>query len=290
LNENWKKEVKMLFKKRKKIEGEKKDIPEGLFLKCEKCGELFYKNQLEKNLWVCPKCSFHFRVGVDFYKKILFDDGDFIEQFATDLESQDPLNFPGYKEKLERAKAKTGLKEAAISGLARINGKEVVFFLTDFRFLGGSMGSVYGEIFYRAAQEAIKRNIPFISLTSSGGGARMHEGIFSLMQMVKTTVAVVEMEEKGIPFISVLADPTMGGVMASFASLGDIIIAEPGALLGFAGPRVIQQTIKQDLPPGFQRSEFLLEKGFVDMVVPRKELKSVLSKLLNILGGENGRS
>ncbi|HHF53555.1 MAG TPA: acetyl-CoA carboxylase carboxyltransferase subunit beta [candidate division WOR-3 bacterium] len=280
----------MLFKKRKKIEGEKKDIPEGLFLKCEKCGELFYKNQLEKNLWVCPKCSFHFRVGVDFYKKILFDDGDFIEQFATDLESQDPLNFPGYKEKLERAKAKTGLKEAAISGLARINGKEVVFFLTDFRFLGGSMGSVYGEIFYRAAQEAIKRNIPFISLTSSGGGARMHEGIFSLMQMVKTTVAVVEMEEKGIPFISVLADPTMGGVMASFASLGDIIIAEPGALLGFAGPRVIQQTIKQDLPPGFQRSEFLLEKGFVDMVVPRKELKSVLSKLLNILGGENGRS
>jgi len=280
----------MLFKKRKKIEGEKKDIPEGLFLKCEKCGELFYKNQLEKNLWVCPKCSFHFRVGVDFYKKILFDDGDFIEQFATDLESQDPLNFPGYKEKLERAKAKTGLKEAAISGLARINGKEVVFFLTDFRFLGGSMGSVYGEIFYRAAQEAIKRNVPFISLTSSGGGARMHEGIFSLMQMVKTTVAVVEMEEKGIPFISVLADPTMGGVMASFASLGDIIIAEPGALLGFAGPRVIQQTIKQDLPPGFQRSEFLLEKGFVDMVVPRKELKSVLSKLLNILGGENGRS
>ena len=152
------------------------------------------------------------------------------------------------------------------------------------------MGSVYGEIFYRAAQEAIKRNIPFISLTSSGGGARMHEGIFSLMQMVKTTVAVVEMEEKGIPFISVLADPTMGGVMASFASLGDIIIAEPGALLGFAGPRVIQQTIKQDLPPGFQRSEFLLEKGFVDMVVPRKELKSVLSKLLDILGGENGRS
>ena len=280
----------MLFKKRKKIEGEKKDIPEGLFLKCEKCGELFYKNQLEKNLWVCPKCSFHFRVGVDFYKKILFDDGDFIEQFATDLESQDPLNFPGYKEKLERAKAKTGLKEAAISGLARINGKEVVFFLTDFRFLGGSMGSVYGEIFYRAAQEAIKRNIPFISLTSSGGGARMHEGIFSLMQMVKTTVAVVEMEEKGIPFISVLADPTMGGVMASFASLGDIIIAEPGALLGFAGPRVIQQTIKQDLPTGFQRSEFLLEKGFVDMVVPRKELKSVLSKLLDILGGENGRS
>ena len=152
------------------------------------------------------------------------------------------------------------------------------------------MGSVYGEIFYRAAQEAIKRNIPFISLTSSGGGARMHEGIFSLMQMVKTTVAVVEMEEKGIPFISVLADPTMGGVIASFASLGDIIIAEPGALLGFAGPRVIQQTIKQDLPPGFQRSEFLLEKGFVDMVVPRKELKSVLSKLLDILGGENGRS
>jgi len=227
---------------------------------------------------------------VDFYKKILFDDGDFIEHFARDLESGDPLDFPGYKEKLERAKAKTGLKEAALSGLARINGKEVVFFLTDFRFLGGSMGSVYGEIFYRAAQEAIKRNIPFISLTSSGGGARMHEGIFSLMQMVKTTVAVVEMEEKGIPFISVLADPTMGGVMASFASLGDIIIAEPGALLGFAGPRVIQQTIKQDLPPGFQRSEFLLEKGFVDMVVPRKELKSVLSKLLDILGGENGRS
>uniref|UniRef100_A0A7V3ZWC2 Acetyl-coenzyme A carboxylase carboxyl transferase subunit beta n=1 Tax=candidate division WOR-3 bacterium TaxID=2052148 RepID=A0A7V3ZWC2_UNCW3 len=278
----------MLFKKKKELEPAKKEVPEGLFVKCEKCGEMLYKTVLEKNFLVCPKCGYHFRANVEIYKKLLLDDGEFEELIASHLESDDPLNFPDYKNKLEQAKKNTGLKEAAIAGIGKINGKKAVFFLTDFRFLGGSMGSVYGEIFYRACETAKERKIPLISVTSSGGGARMHEGIFSLMQMVKTTLGVEMLNEARIPFISVVCDPTMGGVMASFASLGDLNIAEPGALLGFAGPRVIEQTIKQTLPPGFQRSEFLLEKGFLDMVVPRKELKETLSKILSYLGVKNG--
>ncbi len=275
----------MLFKKKKELEPSKKEIPEGLFVKCDKCGEMLYKTVLEKNFLVCPKCGFHFRANVEIYKKLLLDDGEFTERIAQHLESGDPLNFPEYKKKLKAAQESTGLKEAAVAGVGKLDGREVVLFITDFRFLGGSMGSVYGEIFYRACEVAKERGVPLISVTSSGGGARMHEGIFSLMQMVKTTIGVELLNEAKIPFISVVCDPTMGGVMASFASLGDLIIAEPGALLGFAGPRVIEQTIKQTLPPGFQRSEFLLQKGFLDMVVSRKELKETLSKILFYLWG-----
>lgn len=275
----------MLFKKKKELEPSKKEIPEGLFVKCDKCGEMLYKTVLEKNFLVCPKCGFHFRANVEIYKRLLLDEGDFTERIAEHLESGDPLNFPEYKKKYKAAQESTGLKEAAVAGVGKLDGKDVVLFITDFRFLGGSMGSVYGEIFYRACEVAKERRLPLISVTSSGGGARMHEGIFSLMQMVKTTIGVELLNEAKIPFISVVCDPTMGGVMASFASLGDLIIAEPGALLGFAGPRVIEQTIKQTLPPGFQRSEFLLQKGFLDMVVSRKELKETLSKILFYLWG-----
>ncbi|MEO0199429.1 MAG: acetyl-CoA carboxylase, carboxyltransferase subunit beta [candidate division WOR-3 bacterium] len=274
----------MLFKKKKELEPSKREVPEGLFVKCESCGEMIYKSILEKNFLVCPKCGFHFRANVNVYKSLLLDIGEFEETIAEHLESLDPLEFPSYKEKLRQAQGATGLKDAAVAGIGTIGGKKAVFFITDFRFLGGSMGSVYGEIFYRACEKAREKKIPLISVTSSGGGARMHEGIFSLMQMVKTTIGVELLNEAKIPFISVVCDPTMGGVMASFASLGDLNIAEPGALLGFAGPRVIEQTIKQTLPPGFQRSEFLLQKGFLDMVVPRKELKSTLIKILDYLG------
>ncbi len=275
----------MLFKKKKELEPSKKEIPEGLFVKCDKCGEMLYKTVLEKNFLVCPKCGFHFRANVEIYKRLLLDEGDFTERIAEHLESGDPLNFPEYKKKYKAAQESTGLKEAAVAGVGKLDGKDVVLFITDFRFLGGSMGSVYGEIFYRACEVSKERRLPFISVTSSGGGARMHEGIVSLMQMVKTTIGVELLNAAKIPFISVVCDPTMGGVMASFASLGDLIIAEPGALLGFAGPRVIEQTIKQTLPPGFQRSEFLLQKGFLDMVVSRKELKETLSKILFYLWG-----
>jgi acetyl-CoA carboxylase carboxyl transferase subunit beta len=278
----------MLFKKKKELEPAKREIPEGLFVKCESCGEMLYKTVLEKNFLVCPKCNYHFRANVEIYKKLLLDSGDFKEAIASHLESDDPLEFPEYRAKLKQAKESTGLKEAAIAGVGTMGGFEIVLFLTDFRFLGGSMGSVYGEIFYRACETARDRKLPLISVTSSGGGARMHEGIFSLMQMVKTTIGVEILNENKIPFISVVCDPTMGGVMASFASLGDINIAEPGALLGFAGPRVIEQTIKQTLPPGFQRSEFLMQKGFLDMVVSRKEMKGTLIKLLSYLGAKNG--
>jgi len=280
----------MLFKKKKELEPPKREIPEGLFVKCTNCGEMLYKAVLEKNFLVCPKCNYHFRANVEVYKALLLDDGGSSETIASQLESDDPLDFPEYKAKLKQAQASTGLREAAIAGVGTIGGLEVVLFLTDFRFLGGSMGSVYGEIFFRACETARDRNLPLISVTSSGGGARMHEGIFSLMQMVKTTMGVEILNERGLPFISVVCDPTMGGVMASFASLGDLNIAEPGALLGFAGPRVIEQTIKQTLPPGFQRSEFLMQKGFLDMVVPRREMKDTLIKLLDYLGVKHGRS
>ncbi len=284
----------LLFRKRKSLglESERKQLPDGLWYKCDKCGEILYRAQLERNLWVCPKCGYHFRIGALKYKEIMLDDGDFEEEIAANLESLDPLDFPDYKAKIERSQRKTGLKEAAIAGVGRIGGKRVVMFITDFGFMGGSMGSVVGEKFYRAAQKAIELGIPLVAITASGGGARMHEGIISLMQMVKTSLAALELEEAGIPYIVVLTHPTMGGVMASFASLGDVLIAEPEALLGFAGPRVIRDTIRQELPKGFQRSEFLLEHGMVDMVVPRTELKQNIVKILDILEGnkENGQS
>jgi acetyl-CoA carboxylase carboxyl transferase subunit beta len=278
----------MLFRRKKPLDGKRKELPEGLWEKCGNCGEIIYRAQLEKNLWVCPRCNFHWRIGAREYVKILLDDG-FEEEIAPDLESLDPLNFPEYREKIKQSSKRTGLKDAALAGVGNLKGRRVVLFLTDFHFMGGSMGSVVGEKFVRSVKRAIELKVPFIALTASGGGARMHEGVISLMQMAKTTVSVLELEEAGIPYINILTDPTMGGVMASFASLGDILIAEPNALLGFAGPRVIRDTIKEELPKGFQRSEFLLEHGLIDRIVPRKELKNTVSKVLDILWFRDGK-
>ncbi len=261
----------------------KKDTPEKLWIKCDRCKELLYRRQLERNLWVCMNCGYHFRIDSDRYISFLLDGGSFLEEYLEDLQTTDFLNFPNYRDKIKEINRKTGLKESARVGLASIEGMKFIFFITDFRFLAGSMGAVMGEKFYHGAMKAIEMNVPYVSLTASGGGARMHEGIISLMQMAKTTVAVIELERNNVPFISILTDPTMGGVMASFAALGDVLVAEPGALIGFAGPRVIEQTIRQKLPEGFQRSEFLLEKGQLDMIVDRRELRETIAKLLRFL-------
>jgi acetyl-CoA carboxylase carboxyl transferase subunit beta len=276
----------MLFgKKDKKIPQitEKRETPDNLWIKCDNCSEILYKKHLERNFWICSNCNYHFRITSEQYMNYLLDGGTFIEEYLTDLETIDFLNFPGYKEKIKELKEKTKLNESARVGYAKIDNFDVIFFITDFRFLAGSMGAVLGEKFFYGALKSIEKKIPYIALTSSGGGARMHEGIVSLMQMAKTTLAVLELKKHSILYINILTDPTMGGVMASFAALGDILIAEPGALLGFAGPRVIEQTIKQKLPEGFQRSEFLLKKGQLDLVVNRSELKQTISKILRIL-------
>ncbi|MEN2985900.1 MAG: acetyl-CoA carboxylase, carboxyltransferase subunit beta [Thermodesulfovibrionaceae bacterium] len=268
--------------KEPKIE-KKVKIPEGLWVKCENCKEIIYRKELESNLKVCPKCNYHFRISAKERIALITDGGSFSE-LDLDLKSPDPLGFKdtiSYKERLEENEKKTGLKEAAIYGEAKINGREVVIAVLDFAFMGGSMGSVVGEKVTRAIEKAIEKKVPLI-IVSSSGGARMQEGMFSLMQMVKTSQAIGKLKEEKILYISVLADPTFGGVTASFAMLGDIIVAEPRSLIGFAGPRVIQETIKQQLPEGFQRAEFLLEHGMVDLVVERKELKNTISKLINL--------
>ncbi len=262
---------------------QRRETPDNLWIKCENCSEILYKKHLDKNFWICPNCNYHFRISSELYMNYLLDGGSFIEEYLYDLETKDFLNFPGYMSKVKELKEKLKLNESSRVGYAKIDGFDVIFFITDFRFLAGSMGAVLGEKFFYGAQKAIEKKIPYIALTSSGGGARMHEGIISLMQMAKTTLAVIELRKHSILYLNILTDPTMGGVMASFAALGDILIAEPGALLGFAGPRVIEQTIKQKLPEGFQRSEFLLEKGQLDLVVPRNLLKQTISKILRIL-------
>jgi len=271
--------------KRKEPKIEKKvKIPEGLWVKCENCKEIIYRKELENNLKVCPKCQYHFRISAKERISLITDNGSFTELDA-ELKSPDPLEFKDtipYKERLLENEKKTGLKEAAIYGDARINGREVVIAVLDFSFMGGSMGTVVGEKVTRAAERAIERKVPLI-IVSSSGGARMQEGMFSLMQMAKTSQAIGRLKEEGLLYISVLADPTFGGVTASFAMLGDVIIAEPRSLIGFAGPRVIQETIKQQLPEGFQRAEFLLEHGMVDIVVERKELKNTISRIIDIL-------
>lgn len=268
--------------KEPKIE-KKVKIPEGLWVKCENCKEIIYRKELESNLKVCPKCNYHFRISAKERINLITDAASFIE-LDSELRSPDPLGFKdtvSYKERLEENEKKTGLSEAAIYGDAKINGREVVIAVLDFSFMGGSMGTVVGEKITRAVERAIERRVPLI-IVSSSGGARMQEGMFSLMQMAKTSQAIGRLKEEKILYISVLADPTFGGVTASFAMLGDVIIAEPRSLIGFAGPRVIQETIKQQLPDGFQRAEFLLEHGMVDIVVERKELKNTISKLINL--------
>lgn len=272
----------MWFKKKVEAKPEEKlKLPRGLWVKCDTCGEILYRKELEKNLWICPKCNFHFRINCRNYISLLLDNAAFDEQ-DTNLEALDPLGFQDYKKKLKIDQEKTGLKEGVVYGFAAIGGVPVVFAAMDFRFRGGSMGSVIGEKIARAIRVAREKKIPLIILSASGG-ARMQEGIFSLMQMAKTSAELALLAQEKIPYISILTNPTLAGVMASYGSLGDIIIAEPGAELGFTGSRVIQQTIGEKLPEGFQRSEFLLEHGMVDLVVSRKDLRNTLIKILGII-------
>lgn len=253
-------------------------VPEGLWIKCPKCGEMLYKEDVVSNHYVCYKCSSYFRVKAKNRIRMIADRHTF-QEWDSELPVSNPLNFPDYEEKLAGLKEKTRLSEAVVTGQAKIDGKDVALGICDTRFLMGSMGHVVGEKITRAFERATKLRLPIILFTCSGG-ARMQEGIVSLMQMAKTSAAVKRHSEAGLLYITVLTDPTTGGVTASFAMLGDIILAEPGALIGFAGPRVIEQTIGQKLPEGFQRAEFLVEKGFVDRIVERPELKNTLSSLL----------
>ncbi len=261
---------------------EKKDIPDGLWSKCPECGEIFYNKQLEASLWVCPNCTYHFRIKSQKYIDIILDDG-ILNEVDTELISLDPLGFKDskkYPDRIRVAQEKSGFKDAVRSGTGKIDEQEVAFAIMDFSFIGGSMGSVVGEKIARTIETAIDKNIPLI-IVSCSGGARMQEGILSLMQMAKTSALLSVLARQKTPYISVLTNPTTAGVMASYASLGDVIIAEPKALLGFAGPRVIQQTIGQDLPEGFQSSEFFLEKGFLDKIVQRGDLRQTMIHLIH---------
>lgn len=259
-------------------------VPEGLWVKCSQCGEILQSKFLKDNLQVCPECHHHFRVGA--WERIaqLTQDHAF-EEIAAGLRSRDPLKFTDqkpYTERLKAAYANTGQLDAIVTGRGVVAGVPVMLGAFEFRFMGGSMGAVVGEKIARLFEAALDAKLPVV-IVSSSGGARMQEGIVSLMQLAKTVALAGEMKKRGLPFISVLTDPTTGGVAASFALVGDLIIAEPNALIGFAGPRVISQTIRAALPPGFQRSEFLLKHGFLDMIVPRKELPQTIAKLLILL-------
>ena len=262
----------------------KKDLPDGFWEKCPPCGEIIHKKQLEANLWTCAKCDHHFRIGSNEYVSIILDKNSFKENDKK-MRSSDPLDFQDTKKYSDRIKdsiKKTGLNDAVRTGFGKINGREVSFACMDFNFIGGSMGSVVGEKIARAILRAYKYKLPMIIISQSGG-ARMMESALSLMQMAKTSAHLARLAEIKVPYISVLTNPTTGGVTASYAMLGDIIIAEPKALIGFAGPRVIRQTIGKDLPEGFQTSEFLLENGFVDFITHRKELKGKISTVLELL-------
>ena len=269
-------------RKRSRLRWKKKDMPGGLWIKCDVCSQTVYRKDLEDNDMVCPMCSFHFTVTGSERVKMVADPDTYEERFA-DLTAMDRLGFENdgsYKDKIERTTKKTGHSEALLCGLAEVLGRPVVLCALDFNFLGGSMGEVVGEKFALACELAASVNRPLIVFTSSGG-ARMHEGVLSLMQMAKTCSALAELTDGGGFSICVMANPTTGGVTASFAMVTDLVLAEPGALIGFAGPRVIATTIKQELPPGFQRSEFLLERGHVDAIVPRTELRETLAKLID---------
>lgn len=257
-------------------------VSEGLWLKCNHCREIIYRKEVDRNNKVCPKCDYHFPILVQERIALLLDLGSF-KEWETDLAPQDPLVFTdsrSYTDRLAAQQEKTGRKDAMVIGEGAINGCRIVLSVFDFGFMGGSMGSVVGEKICRAADRALAARLPLVLVTTSGG-ARMQEGILSLMQMAKTSAAVARLSEAKVPFIAILADPTFGGVTASVAMLGDVIISEPKALIGFAGPRVIEQTIKQQLPEGFQRAEFLLEHGMIDAIVERKHLKETLSTLLS---------
>jgi acetyl-CoA carboxylase carboxyl transferase subunit beta len=260
-------------------------IPKGMWEKCPACSHLIFKKELEANLYVCPKCQHHFRINSTQRIEWLCDKGTF-KEFNRNLTASDPLSFASigesYKDKVKAAMSKSGLNEAVVTGIGKINKITTVLAVMDFRFFGGSMASVVGEKITRAAEKALLLKKPLI-IVSTSGGARMQEGVLSLMQMAKTSAALELLHQNRIPYISLLTDPTTGGVTASFAMLGDLNIAEPNALIGFAGPRVIEQTIKQKLPKGFQRSEFLLEHGFIDAIIHRKELKDNIARLLKYM-------
>lgn len=266
----------------------KKPIPDGVWAKCDDCGKIIYQKELERNLLVCPNCDHHYQLTVD--QRIgLVADADSFSEIAAELIPGNPIKFDKhkpYKASITKSKEASGLNEAIKIGTCSINSHEVALGVMDFRFIGGSMGSVVGEKIARIAEVALEKKIPLLIFTASGG-ARMQEGMYSLMQMAKTTAVIGRFKEAGLPYISVLTNPTTGGVTASFATVSDIILTEPKALIGFAGPRVIQQTIGQKLPKGFQSAEFLLERGFVDKIVPRKELKQTIAILLGYLDEAN---
>jgi acetyl-CoA carboxylase carboxyl transferase subunit beta len=266
------------------VGGNKRTVPEGLWIRCDGCGAILYRSELERNLDVCPKCSHHMRIGARLRLKMFLDENS-SREIGAELEPIDALKFRDskkYKDRLSQAQKVTGEKDALIAMLGTLHDIPVVATAFEFRFMGGSMGAVVGERFIRAADSSLQENRPLICFSASGG-ARMQEALFSLMQMAKTSAALAKLSEAGIPYISVLTDPTMGGVSASFAMLGDINIAEPKALIGFAGPRVIEQTVRETLPEGFQRSEFLLEHGAIDMIVDRREMREKIANLLSML-------
>lgn len=282
-----------LFKKRKyltisstKLDDINKDdanspiIPDGMWIKCSKCGRILYKNDVEDNLKVCPNCNGHFRMNAFERIKLIIDEGTF-EEFDKGMEADNPLDFDEYNDKIKKMQEKSNLKDAVVTGVGNINGNKTAVAVMDSNFMMGSMGCVVGEKITRAVEYATDNKLPIIIFTTSGG-ARMQEGMFSLMQMAKTSAALAKHDEKGLLYISVLTDPTTGGVTASFAMLGDIILAEPKTLIGFAGRRVIEQTINQKLPDDFQTSEFLFEHGFIDKIVERKNLKGVLESILRM--------
>jgi acetyl-CoA carboxylase carboxyl transferase subunit beta len=259
----------------------KRDTPVDLWVKCDGCKEILYRKELSANKYVCEHCGFHFRIGANDYVKLLIDDGTW-QVLDANLKSTDPLNFTAkkkYKDSLRDAEKNTGAHSGVVAGIGEIKGTKVSLAVMDFRFIGGSMGSVEGEKIARVLKRGLQMSIPAI-VVSASGGARMQEGSLSLMQMGKTSAVIAQLNQAGIPYISVMTNPTTGGVTASFAMLGDVNIAEPGAMIGFAGERVIRETIRQNLPPGFQRAEFLLEKGMLDMIVPRKQLKETLATVL----------
>ena len=278
-----------LFSKNKYtlVNVKKKNIPEGIFSKCPECSTPTYVKGLKNNLNVCPNCSYHFSITGRERIDLLTDEGTF-KEYDANLTSTDPLKFKGpktYQEKLKSDQKRTGLKDAALSGVGKLDGKDVSIVVTDSRFIMGSMGAVVGEKVARAIERATETKMPVIIVSGSGGGARMYEGIISLMQMAKTCQALERHHRAGLLHVSVLTNPTMAGIMASFAGVGDVIVAEPKALIGFAGPRVIEQTIRQKLPEGFQRSEFLLAHGLIDMITERKDMKSFLSDIIDYAAG-----
>ncbi|MEM6640449.1 MAG: acetyl-CoA carboxylase, carboxyltransferase subunit beta [Pseudomonadota bacterium] len=278
--------LRKIMPERIKTERRKRSVPEGLWSKCKSCDAVQYRADLERNLFVCPQCGYHSRIGARQRLEMFFDEGRF-EEFGVDLATTDPLKFRDekkYRDRINAGQKKTGESEALIAAHGELAGQPIAACAFEFFFMGGSMGSVVGERFCRAAAHALEHRIPLVCFSASGG-ARMQEGLMSLLQMAKTSAALSRLSDAGVPYISVLTDPTTGGVSASLAMLGDINVAEPQALIGFAGPRVIEQTVKETLPKGFQRSEFLLEHGAIDMIVDRREMRDQIAELLAKLAG-----